>query len=223
MPFTTLKAMASRLRYPELAPEGIAPLRTLEHYLNASTALPAVLLELVRLRSSLVNGCAFCIGHHTGELQKHNEPTTRIEALRDWASSDAFTLRERAALAWTDALTDIQSSGASDADYAAVSVYFNGKDLVDLTLAVASINAWNRLSMAFGATWHPNREQDRPGGPHTENAISVSKPVPAHLEDLPSPITPQGGRGDGTSQHRTHENEAQHDVTHDDGNKVAHD
>ena len=151
--------MASRLRYPEVAPEGIAPLRAVEHYLNASTALPAVLLELVRLRCSLVNGCAFCIGHHTAELQKHNEPITRIQALRDWATSDAFTPRERAALAWADAITNIQSSLASDVDYIAVSRFFHEKDLVDLTLAIASINAWNRLSIAFGATWNPKRDQ----------------------------------------------------------------
>ncbi len=165
--------MASRLRYPEYAPEGIAHLRALEHYLNASTALPAVLLELVRLRSSLVNGCAFCIGHHTAELRKHNEPETRIEALRDWPASDAFTPRERAALAWTDAITEVQTSHAGDAEYAAVSIFFQQKDLVDLTLAVASANAWNRLSIAFGATWNPKRGQGQRNEPAGTSASEV--------------------------------------------------
>ncbi len=174
--------MASRLRYPEFAPEGIAPLRAVEHYLNASTALPPVLLELVRLRSSLVNGCAFCTGHHTAELHKHNEPATRIEALRNWATSDAFTARERAALAWTDAITNIQNSGASDADYAAVSRFFHEKDLVDLTLAIASVNAWNRLSIAFGATWNAKRDQSGP--PSALPASSTNRRTPAPAAEL---------------------------------------
>ncbi len=154
--------MSERLRYPEWAPEGIAAMRGVEHYLNAATALPTVLLELVRLRASLLNGCSFCVGHHTKELRKHGEPETRIEALRNWAGSDAFTPRERAALAWTDALTDIQESHASDPEYKAIATFFEGKDLVDLTLAAASINAWNRLSIAFAAQWDPTRGQGEP-------------------------------------------------------------
>ena len=155
--------MASRLRYPEFAPDGTAALRATEHYLNAASALPAVLLELVRLRASLLNGCDFCTGHHTAELRKHNEPQSRIDAVRDWPHSNAFTPRERAALAWTDALTNIQSTHASEADYAQTSAFFRDKDLVDLTLAIASINSWNRLSIAFGATRKLNR--DRPPTP----------------------------------------------------------
>lgn len=159
---STLSPMSERLRYPEWAPEGIAAMRGVEHYLNTATALPAVLLELVRLRASLLNGCGFCVGHHTKQLRKHHEPETRIEALRDWAVSDAFTPRERAALAWTDAVTNIQGSHASDPEYKAIATFFEGKDLVDLTLAVASINAWNRLSIAFAAQWDPTRRKREP-------------------------------------------------------------
>ena len=152
--------MPPRLRYPELAPEGLAPLHAVEHYLNATTALPAVLLELVRLRVSLQNGCDFCIGHHTSELRRHNEPPSRIDGVRDWPHSDAFTPRERAALAWADSVTDLGGRHAADEDYAAASTYFHGKDLVDLTLAIASIHAWNRLSIAFRAEWHGDRRTD---------------------------------------------------------------
>ncbi len=171
--------MPPRLRYPELAPEGIAHMRDLEHYLNASTALPAVLLELVRLRVSLENGCEFCIGHHTHELRKHNEPASRIDALRDWQSSDAFTPRERAALAWADSVTGIQTGHAADEDYAAAATFFQGKDLVDLTLAIASINAWNRMSIAFRAEWDPEHHKER-------SALQGESPetTPAH-EDAP--------------------------------------
>lgn len=161
--------MPSRLRYPEFAPEGIASMRAVEHYLNATTALPAVLLELVRLRVSIENGCEFCIGHHTRELQKHNEPDSRIDAVRNWPDSDAFTPRERAALAWADSVTDLQSRHAADADYENATLFFVGKDLVDLTLAIASINAWNRLSIAFRAEWDPGRGRSAPVLPQTSN------------------------------------------------------
>ncbi len=126
-------------------------LRSVEHYLNTATAFEPVLLELVRLRASLLNGCESCIGLHTHELKKHNESEGRIEAVANWQESDAFTERERAALAWADAITNIQEGHASDEAYAAVQEHFRDADLVNLTLAIASINAWNRMSIAFPA------------------------------------------------------------------------
>ena len=147
--------MAPRLPYPKLAPKAYDALIALGHYLNTDTALEPVLLGLVYLRASLLNDCGFCIGMHTAELKRHHEPQTRIEALAHWVESDAFTPRERAALAWTDAVTNIQASRGSEADYAAVSEFFQGKDLVDLTFAIAQINAWNRLGIAFAAEWDP--------------------------------------------------------------------
>ena len=192
--------MPPRLRYPELAPEGIAHMRALEHYLNAGTALPAVLLELVRLRVSLENGCAFCIGHHTNELWKHNEPQSRIDALGDWKSSDAFTPRERAALAWADSVTEIQTRHAADEEYAAAATFFEGKDLVDLTMAIASINAWNRLSIAFRAEWDPEHQE--------KQKASAEEPP---TTQSPSETTP------------THDDAPLGDTVDDDGGKVAHD
>ncbi|MGI4830686.1 MAG: carboxymuconolactone decarboxylase family protein [Janthinobacterium lividum] len=168
--------MPSRLRYPEFAPEGVAAMRAVEHYLNATTALPAVLLEIVRLRVSLLNGCEFCIGHHTRELHKHNEPETRINAVQDWPNSDAFTPRERAALAWADSVTDIQGPHAADADYETAAVFFVGKDLVDLTLAISSINAWNRLSIAFRTEWDPTRGKSAAAPPRAVNPPSAALP-----------------------------------------------
>jgi len=148
--------MSQRLRYAELAPEGIAALRGFEHYLNTGTSLPAVLRELIRLRASILNGCTFCIEMHRHELAKHNEPLTRLDAVADWQASDAFTPRERAAFAWTDVVTNIQASHASDEEYASVNEFFTGKDLADLTLTIASINAWNRLAIPFRAEWNPS-------------------------------------------------------------------
>ncbi len=126
-------------------------LRSVEHYLNTATAFEPVLLELVRLRASLLNGCEYCIGLHTHEPKKHNETQGRIEAVGEWQESDAFTERERAALAWADAITNIQEGHASDEAYAAVQEHFRDADLVSLTLTIASINAWNRMAIAFRA------------------------------------------------------------------------
>jgi AhpD family alkylhydroperoxidase len=147
--------MPQRLPYTKLAPKAYAGLSALGHYINTDTALDPVLLGLVYLRASLLNGCGYCIGMHTAELQHHHEPQTRIDALTHWQDSDAFTPRERAALAWTDAITNIQSGHASDEQFAAVSEFFHGKDLVDLTFAIAQINAWNRLGIAFAMEWDP--------------------------------------------------------------------
>jgi AhpD family alkylhydroperoxidase len=144
-----------RLPYTKLAPEAYAKLLALGHYINTSTALDHVLLGLVYLRASQLNGCGFCIGMHTAELLQRHEPQTRIDAVAHWQDTDAFTPRERAALAWTEAITNIQYGHASDEAFAAVSEFFHDKDLVDLTVAIANINAWNRLGIAFAAEWTP--------------------------------------------------------------------
>jgi AhpD family alkylhydroperoxidase len=148
--------MSLRLPYTKLAPEAYAALTAVGHYINTATTLDPVLLGLVYLRASLRNDCHFCIGMHTAELQHRHEPQTRIDALPNWQTSDAFTPRERAALAWTDVLTLLPPGHhASDADFAAVTQFFRDKDLVDLTFAIAQINAWNRLGIAFAAEWNP--------------------------------------------------------------------
>lgn len=163
--------MTTRLRYPELAPEGYAALSGFGHYINTATALEPVLLGLVYLRASLLNGCGFCTELHRAELRKHNEPESRIEAVGDPESSDAFTPRELAALRWTDALTRLEINGepASEQEYEAVERYFQGKDLVDLSFAVANINAWNRMGIAFRPQWRPRRapavSQEPPSSP----------------------------------------------------------
>jgi AhpD family alkylhydroperoxidase len=156
--------MPQRLRYNELAPEGIAALRQFEHYLNTATSLEAALLEFVRLRVSTLNGCDYCIHMHAAELRKHHEPQTRIDAVASWQTSDAFTPRERAALAYADSVTNIQQTHVSDEEFSAVNEFFTGKDLVDLTLAIASINSWNRLAIPFRSEWNPNEGKSAASG-----------------------------------------------------------
>jgi AhpD family alkylhydroperoxidase len=139
-----------RLKYGVLAPEGLAKMRELEHYLNNGTGIEASLRELVRLRVSLVNGCEFCIRFHTTELRKVNETEERIAALADWRTSEIYTKRERAALAWAETVTNIQEGHAPDAVYEAVRVEFTDVETVNLTLVITTINAWNRISIALG-------------------------------------------------------------------------
>jgi AhpD family alkylhydroperoxidase len=140
-----------RLKYGQLAPEGLAKMRELEHYLNTGTNLERTLLELVRLRASLMNGCEYCITLHTAELQKNNETAERISQVADWRGSEIYTKRERAALAWAEAITNIQDGHAPDVLYDEVRSHFNDVDTVNLTLAITTINAWNRLSIGLGS------------------------------------------------------------------------
>ncbi len=140
-----------RLKYGVLAPEGLAKMRELEHYLNNGAGIEASLRELVRLRVSIVNGCEFCIRFHTTELRKVNETEERIAALADWRTSEIYTKRERAALAWAEAVTNIQDGHTPDVVYEGVREQFTDVETVNLTLVITTINAWNRISIALGS------------------------------------------------------------------------
>jgi AhpD family alkylhydroperoxidase len=139
-----------RLKYGVLAPEGLAHMRELEHYLNNGANLPASLRELVRLRVSLMNGCEYCVRLHTSELEKVGETAERIADVVDWRGSELYTKRERAALAWAEAVTDIQDGHAPDVLFEAVREQFTDVETVNLTLVITTINAWNRISIALG-------------------------------------------------------------------------
>ncbi|MDE1175521.1 MAG: carboxymuconolactone decarboxylase family protein [Edaphobacter sp.] len=144
-----------RLKYWEIAPEGIAKMQQLEHYVNTASGLEHGLLELVRLRASLLNDCTYCIEMHTAELKKLNETPERI-AVAEWRNSQAFTARERAALSWAEAVTNIQDGHAPEAIYDEVRAVFSERETVDLTLAITTINAWNRIAISLGS--HAGRE-----------------------------------------------------------------
>jgi AhpD family alkylhydroperoxidase len=151
--------MEPRLKYGQLAPESIAKMQALEHYLNTETGLEPALVELVRLRVSLMNGCEYCIAMHTAELKKRNETVERIAGLADWRGAGigagaeaggAYTQRERAALGWAEALTNIQDGHAPDVVYEAVRAHFTEVETVNLTLVISTINAWNRIAIGLG-------------------------------------------------------------------------
>lgn len=138
----------TRIDYYKVAPEGVKAVRALEQYLRASGLEPA-LVELVKVRASLMNGCAYCVDIHTKDARARGETEQRLFAVPVWHETPFFSSRERAALAWTEAVTEIGRNGVGDALYDEARAQFTDKELVDLTVAVIAINAWNRLAVTF--------------------------------------------------------------------------
>jgi AhpD family alkylhydroperoxidase len=141
--------MTPRVNNPfKVAPEAVKAMMALETTLQSS-GLEHNLLELVKLRASQINGCAFCIHMHTTDLRGHGETEMRLYMLSAWRESSLYTDRERAALAWTEALTRIAETGAPDADYQLFKAQFTEVEQVNLTFAIGTINVWNRLQIGF--------------------------------------------------------------------------
>lgn len=138
--------MKPRFNYANAAPGVYDAMDVLDQYVSAC-GLEASLLHLVRLRASQLNGCAYCIDMHWKDLRALGEREQRLYSLDAWRECPHYSERERAALAWTEATTLIAGDHVPDAVYQAVRSHFNDKELADLTLAIATINAWNRLSI----------------------------------------------------------------------------
>ncbi|MGY4476450.1 carboxymuconolactone decarboxylase family protein [Bradyrhizobium sp. USDA 3364] len=145
--------MKARLNFYQAAPETIKALVAVESQINAS-GLEQSLIELVKTRASQINGCAYCINMHTEDARKHGETEQRLYLLDAWRESPLYSERERAALAWTEALTLVSETHAPDADYEAVRAQFTDGELVNLTTLIGAINAWNRIAIGFRAV-HP--------------------------------------------------------------------
>jgi len=143
--------MEQRLDFYKASPDALKALIALEVAVGKLGLEPA-LLDLVKLRASQINGCAFCVDLHASDLRKKGETERRLYAVPVWRETPFFTPRERAALAWTEALTLVATQHAPDADYDALSAEFSERERVDLTLAIGVINSWNRLSIGFRKT-----------------------------------------------------------------------
>lgn len=138
-----------RLNWSEFAPAGAKAFFRVHHYVTNSTALPAELIHLVFLRGSQIDGCAHCIDLHTRDLLQ-TMPVDKLALLPVWEEvPHLFPEQYRAALAWAEEVTRISETHASDAAYAAASSAFEAKDLADLTIAIAAMNAFNRLGAPF--------------------------------------------------------------------------
>lgn len=151
--------MTPRLENPhKLAPDAVKAMMALEGAL-AKSGLERSLMDLMKLRASQINGCAFCIHMHATHLREAGESEMRLYMLNAWRESTLYSERERAALAWTESLTRLAETGAPDADYALVKAQFSEAEQVTLTLLIGAINVWNRLQVGFRAA-HPVDARD---------------------------------------------------------------
>ncbi|HUL06428.1 MAG TPA: carboxymuconolactone decarboxylase family protein [Candidatus Acidoferrum sp.] len=145
--------MKARLNAYQAAPNAMKALMTLENYVQSSGLEPS-LIDLVKTRASQINGCAYCIHMHTREARGHGESEERLYLLDAWRESPLYTERERAALAWTEAVTLVSETHVPDAVYEEARKQFGEAELVKLTVLVATINAWNRIAISFRSV-HP--------------------------------------------------------------------
>src|SRR6476469_7276647 len=140
--------MKPRMNFFQAAPDTMKALMALETQIQSS-GLEQSLIELVKTRASQINGCAFCINMHTQDARKHGETEQRLYLLNAWRESPVYTDRERAALAWTEAVTLIPETHAPDDVYEQVRAQSSEAETVNLTMLVATINAWNRIAISF--------------------------------------------------------------------------
>lgn len=147
--------MTPRLNYYKAAPESINAVMELEKHV-VSSGLEASLIELVKTRASQINGCAYCIHMHTRDARKHGETEERLYLLNAWRESPLYSARERAALAWTEALTLVAETHAPDEAWEAVRAEFSDAEIVKLTVLIGTINTWNRVAIGFRAV-HPTK------------------------------------------------------------------
>jgi AhpD family alkylhydroperoxidase len=145
---TTLTETLARLDYAAIAPEAVRAQQGIEAYVRRS-GLEHSLVHLIKLRASYMNGCAYCVDMHTKDARLEGETEQRLYAIPVWRETPFFTPRERAALAWSEAVTELGHSGVPDEVYAEAREHFTDVEIVNLTMAVIAINGWNRLAVTF--------------------------------------------------------------------------
>jgi AhpD family alkylhydroperoxidase len=164
--------MEQRFSYSKAAPEGVEILQKLESYIKKAGLEPD-LVELVKLRASQINGCAYCIDMHTKDARSRGENEQRLYGVSAWRESPFYSKRERAALAWAESVTLVSEDQVPDEIYNLAKKHFTEKELVDLTLAVIAINAWNRLAISFrtpAGSYKPDHPTSK------KNSLKQAKP-----------------------------------------------
>lgn len=139
---------SKRLNYYQAAPQAMKAMLGLEKA-AAESVLPRFLRELVRIRASQINGCAYCVDMHTNDAAEEGESLRRLMAVSTWKETPFFDERERAALLWTETLTLVATRHAPDEIYEQVAAVFSTQELAELTFVIAAINAWNRFGVGF--------------------------------------------------------------------------
>lgn len=137
-----------RVDYHKVFPGGVRAMAELERVVHAATLEPE-LLELVRIRASQINGCTYCLAMHNRDARARGEHQTRLDTVAAWREAPYYTARERAALGWCEALTELPRGGAPDDVYAAVEADFAQDEIAALTFAIVAINGWNRLAVGL--------------------------------------------------------------------------
>lgn len=165
--------MKTRLDPTKISPAALKPMMDMEAYL-AKSSLERQLIHLIKMRSSQINGCAYCIDMHSKDARAAGESEQRLYALNAWRDTHYFSTRERAALAWTEALTLVADTHVPDDVYQVAREEFTESELADLTLAVVAINGWNRIAVGFrfeAGDYQPvNRARTVTGGNRMESA-----------------------------------------------------
>jgi AhpD family alkylhydroperoxidase len=146
---TTTEQAFGRIDYKQVAPAAFRAQLALESYVRGC-GLDHSLLHLIKLRASYLNGCAYCVDMHTKDARAEGETEQRLYAVPVWRETPFFTPRERAALAWADAVTEVGRTHVPDDVFAEVREHFTDVEIVNLTMAVIAINGWNRLAISFG-------------------------------------------------------------------------
>jgi AhpD family alkylhydroperoxidase len=176
--------MSARIEYQMIAPDSTKGLDELTRFVR-SGSLPPALIELVRIRASQINGCAYCLDVHYRRARRFGVPLTQLDTLPAWAESPAFSERERAALAWTESLTLMFRDHVPDSAWERVKAQFSEREVVDLSIAIVEINSWNRLMTAFRT---PPTFGTPPKSPGESSPPSESQPAPG-TPGSPSPTS----------------------------------
>ncbi|MEO3414371.1 carboxymuconolactone decarboxylase family protein [Roseovarius sp. CAU 1744] len=141
--------MHQRVDYMKAAPDAFKAVYELEQYVSAKSGLEARLIHLLKLRASQINGCAYCVDMHSKEARKDGLSEQWIALICVWREASVFDARERAVLAWTEALTNLAETGAPDAEFDELRRHFSEEEIVKLSVAIGTINIWNRLAVGF--------------------------------------------------------------------------
>jgi AhpD family alkylhydroperoxidase len=168
--------MKSRIDVMKISPKAMQAVFAMQNYVNGSGLEPS-LLELVKMRASQINGCAYCLDMHSKDARAAGETEQRLYLLNAWREAPFYSDRERAALEWTESLTLVSDNHVPDQVYEKAREHFSEQELVDLAIAVAAINTWNRLSIAFRAepgTYQPHQR------PQTGQARAAQPSATAH-------------------------------------------
>ncbi|MFJ5296391.1 carboxymuconolactone decarboxylase family protein [Pseudomonas sp. NPDC088368] len=143
--------MNKRIAWGQKSPEAYKAMSALENAV-VNSGLEHSLLELIRLRASQINGCAYCVNLHANDARKAGETEARLQTVTVWAETNFFTEKENAVLAWTESLTQLSIHHAPQHQYEALLAHYSEKEVANITLAIATINAWNRFGVGFAMT-----------------------------------------------------------------------